>query len=69
MPLNYKIFDLFTFFKVNEVKINFEDKYAEINLELVGKNEIFEDKFSNKGNQYVDYKVVYDDDTNEIKFE
>ena len=69
MPLNYKIFDLFTFFKVNEVKINFEDKYAEINLELVGKNEIFEDKFSNRGNQYVDYKVVYDDDTNEIKFE
>ena len=69
MPLNNKIFDLFTFFKVNEVRINFEEKYAEINLELVGKNEIFENKFSNRGNQYVDYKVKYDEYSNQIKFD
>ena len=54
LGIDSKIFDLFTFFKVNEVKINFEEKKAEINLELVGKNVIFEEKFNEKGNEYMD---------------
>lgn len=46
---NTKIFNLFTFFKVIDVKIDYESKYAEVKLELVGKNEIFENKTGNKG--------------------
>ena len=64
---NYKTFNLFTFFKVNEVKINFEEKYAEIKLEVVGKNEIFEEKFNIKGKDYFDYTVDYIENENLIK--
>ena len=46
---NKKIFNLFTFFKVVDVKIDYESKYAEVKLELVGKNEIFESEIGNKG--------------------
>ena len=66
LGIDSKIFDLFTFFKVNEVKINFEEKKAEINLELVGKNVIFEEKFNEKGNEYMDYNIEYNDDENII---
>ena len=63
--LNYKIFNLFTFFKVNEVKINFENKCAEIKLELVGKYDIFEDIFDENG-KYKNYNVQYDENLNAI---
>ena len=45
---NKKIFNLFTFFKVVDVKIDYESKYAEVKLELVGKNVIFESEIGNK---------------------
>ena len=51
-----KIFNLFTFFKVTEVKIDYELKYAEVKLELIGKNEIFENKIGNKDLKFkIDY--------------
>ena len=63
---NYKIFNLFTFFKVNEVKINFEDKKAEIRLEHVGKYDIFEDKFAEKEYKHINYNIKYDEKLNVI---
>ena len=51
-----KIFNLFTFFKVTEVKIDYELKYAEVKLELIGKNEIFENKIGNKD---LKFKINY----------
>ena len=63
---NYKIFNLFTFFKVNEVKINFEDKNAEIRLEHVGKYDIFEDKFAEKEYKHINYNIKYDQKLNAI---
>ena len=67
MPHNDKIFNLFSFFKVKEVKINFEEKYSEIKLELVGKNEIFEEKFGEKGKANINYNVIYDEHRNIIQ--
>ena len=47
-----KIFNLFTFFKVIEVKIDYELNYAEVKLELIGKNEIFENKIGSKESKF-----------------
>ena len=58
-------FNLFTFFKVNDVKINFEEKCAEISLETVGKREIFEEKFYYYNAQ--DYNVYYNEKDNIIE--
>ena len=57
-------FNLFTFFKVKEVKIDYELKYAEIKLELVGKNEIFENKIGNKNKKF---HISYLKDENRIQ--
>lgn len=62
-----KIFNLFSFFKVNEVNINIKKKSAEIKLELVGKYEIFEERFCEKKNENIDYNVIYDENNNVIK--
>lgn len=58
---NNKIFNLFTFFKVNELNINFQEKRAELKLELVGKNEVFEEKFSENDSKYINYDINYEE--------
>ena len=64
---NYKIFNLFTFFKVIEVKINFETKYAELKLDVVGKAEIFENKLGIRQNANNRYVINYDNNNNRIE--
>ena len=59
-----RIFNLFTFFKVKEVKIDNELKYAEVKLELVGRNEIFENKIGNKNKEF---HISYLKDENRIQ--
>ena len=59
------IFNLFTFFKVIEVKIDYELKYAELNLELIGKNEIFENKIGNKDLKF-EINYIKDDEIIQI---
>ena len=58
-------FNLFTFFKVNEVKINFEEKCAEVSLEVVGKNKIFEEFFCEDNKN--DYNIKYNEKNNIIE--
>ena len=65
MPVNNKIFNLFSFFKVNEVKINYETKYAEIRLELVGKKKIFEQTIGN--NENAKFNIYYDKNQNYVE--
>ena len=65
MPVNNKIFNLFSFFKVNEVKINYETKNAEIRLELVGKKKIFEQTIGN--NENAKFNIYYDKNQNYVE--
>ena len=64
---NSKKFNLFSFFKVLEVKINYIDKIAEIKLETVGKNEILELKLGKKENENRKYDIKYAKDENIIQ--
>ena len=64
---NAKKFNLFSFFKVIEVNINYETKSAEITLETVGKNEIFEAKIGKKENEKIKYYIEYAPDRNIIR--
>lgn len=66
-PGNDKIFNLFSFFKVKEVKINFEEKYAEIKLEVVGKFEIFEEILGEEKNKNKRYNIEYNKENNVIQ--
>jgi len=57
LPSNGKIFNLFSYFLVEDVKINYEDNYAEINLEVVGKKAIFEERIGNDIENIQKYKI------------
>ena len=64
---NAKKFNLFSFFKVIEVNINYETKSAEITLETVRKYEIFEAKIGKKENEKIKYYIEYAPDRNIIR--
>ena len=49
------LFQPFTFFKINNVKVDLTKNISFINLELIGKKEIWEEKMNEKSN--IDYQV------------
>ena len=49
------LFQPFTFFKINNVKVDLTKNICFINLELIGKKEIWEEKMNEKSN--IDYQV------------
>ena len=66
-PYNHCLFNLFTFFKVINIKIDYERKSAEIHLENVGKTEIFEEKIWKREKEKKKYNIKYDQNENIIK--
>ena len=66
-PYNHCLFNLFTFFKVIDIKIDDEKKSAEIRLENVGKKEIFEGKMWKLEKENKKFNFEYDQNENIIK--
>ena len=64
---NSKIFNLFSFFRVKEVNINYRRKSASIKLETVGKCEIFEAEIGKKENENIEYNIEYSPENNIIR--
>ena len=64
---NSKIFNLFSFFRVKEVNINYRRKSASIKLETVGKYEIFEAEIGKKENENIEYNIEYSPENNIIR--
>ena len=67
LPSNGKIFNLFSYFLVEDVKINYEDNYAEINLEVVGKKTIIEERIGNDIENIQKYRIYQKYNYNENK--